>query len=72
MNSQVLPKNYQEWKHCITVECGIELTPSYISQRLSALNNKKDHHTQNFVKLYGESHLQSVIDWFNQAQAATK
>jgi len=69
MNSAFLPKNYEEWQHCITVECGIELTPSYVSERLSALNNNKDHHTKRFVKLYGESHLQSVIGWFKHAQS---
>jgi len=72
MNTLVLPQNYEEWRRCITVDCGIELTPDYISQRLSALNNKKDHHTQKFIKLYGEAHLQSVIGWFLQSQAAAE
>ena len=72
MDTLVLPQNYEQWRRCITIDCGVELTPDYISQRLSALNNKKDHHTQKFVKLYGEPHLQSVIGWFVQAQAATE
>ena len=62
------PKTYEEWRHCITVECGLELTPEYISERISALQNDGDYHTQRFVELYGQQHLQQVLDWFIQAQ----
>ena len=55
MSTPFLPQNYQEWQHCITVDCGINLTPDYVNQRLLALNDKKDYHTKKFVKLYGEA-----------------
>ena len=69
MADSIIPQNYQQWRHCIIVDCGLELTPDYISERLSALKNDKDQHTQKFVKLYGKQHLANVIGWFTQAES---
>lgn len=60
---------YDNWKHCITVECGIPLTAAYINQRIGALRNPMDHHTQKFIQEYGESHLSKVIGWFETAKS---
>ena len=68
MASSIIPNNFAEWKHCITVECGLELTPEYIEQRILALQTSNDHYTQQFTRLYGEQHLQRVLTWFQQAQ----
>ncbi len=68
MTDSIIPKTYEDWKHCITVECGLELTPEYISKRISSLNDGKDHYTQQFVKIYGQQYLDQVIAWFTQAQ----
>lgn len=68
METSVIPQNYEEWKHCIIVECGLELTPEYISERISSLQNERDHYTQQFVRLYGQQHYQNVLGWFMQAQ----
>jgi len=68
MTGPTIPQNYEEWRHCIIVDCGLELTPDYISERLSSLANDKDYYTQKFVKLYGKPHLTKVIEWFKQAQ----
>ena len=59
---------YDDWKHCITVECGIPLTPDYIDQRLAALKDPGDHHTQKFTSEYGVEHLAKVIGWFESAK----
>lgn len=64
----VIPTNYQEWEHCITVECGIPLTSGYIAERIEALENKSDHHTQKFLEEYGEAHLTRTLGWFREAQ----
>jgi len=69
MKESIIPKTYEEWRHCIVVECGIELTPDYISGRISALKNDKDYYTQQFVKLYGQLYLQQVLDWFMQSKS---
>ena len=68
MTTSVIPQNYEEWRHCITVDCGLELTPQYIAQRTEALQNEKDYYTQQYVKLYGPQYLQQVLAWFVQAQ----
>lgn len=68
MASSIIPRNFDEWKHCITVECGLELTPDYIEQRIEALQTPNDHYTQQFTRLYGEQYLQQVLTWFTQAK----
>ena len=61
-------KTYEDWKHCITVQCGIPLTLDYIEKRLTDLNDPSNYHTQKFVSLWGEPHRQQVIDWFQHAK----
>ena len=31
-----IPQTYDEWEHCITVKCGIPLTPAYVAGRITA------------------------------------
>ena len=68
MYQTLIPSNYAEWKYCITVECGIPLTSSYIEQRLMDLKNIKSTYTQRFINIYGEQYLENVIAWFKQAK----
>ena len=68
METSFIPRNFQQWHHCITVECGLELTPSYMAQRIESLQNNDDYYTQQFVKLYGRQHLLNVLAWFKEAQ----
>ncbi|MFN3386337.1 MAG: hypothetical protein ACK42Y_07085 [Candidatus Thermochlorobacter sp.] len=63
----ILPNSYQEWKRCITVDCGIKLTQEYVEQRLRALRDERDEHTIQFMRLYGKAHLNNVINWFERA-----
>lgn len=65
--ADIRPTSYEEWKHCITVICGIPLTESYVRQRIEALHDTSDHMTSKFVELYGEPHLRQTIAWFEQA-----
>ena len=60
---------YEDWKRCITVECGIPLTLLFIEQRLAALWDPRDLHTQKFVAEWKEDHLNRVTEWFELAQA---
>lgn len=69
MTTSAIPSNFAEWRHCITVECGISLTPSYIEKRIQALQSEKDEHTRQFVRLYGEQYKQQVVAWFERAKA---
>ena len=69
MKEDITPKNYNEWRHCITADCGLKLTPEYIDERITALNDDKEHYTQQFLKLYGPEYLQQVLSWFAQAKS---
>ena len=60
-------KTYEDWKQCITVLCRIPLTPAYVEERIAALRNPADYGTQKFLATWGETHLERVIGWFEQA-----
>jgi len=67
-DEKVKLSTYEDWKRCITVDCGIELTSDFIDKRLTALNDLDNYHTQKFKKNYGAKHLKQVIGWFKQAK----
>ncbi|RXJ72706.1 hypothetical protein CS022_13790 [Veronia nyctiphanis] len=68
MSTALIPNSYEEWRHCITVICGEELTPSYIEERIKALNSPKDYMTKKFVDLYGEQQRLKTLEWFAKAK----
>lgn len=61
------PRSYAEWRTCITVDCGIALTPAYVETRLATLRDDGAAETRRFATLYGEAHLRNVIGWFERA-----
>jgi len=63
-----IPGTYADWKHCITVVCGLELSREYIEARIQALNDMNDHMTARYVTLYGEAQRQQTLQWFAQAR----
>jgi hypothetical protein len=62
-----LCQSYEDWKHCITVRCGIPLSAPYLKERIEALANPRDPMTARFVILYGPDHLARTRGWFEQA-----
>jgi hypothetical protein len=68
MTDEIIPTTYASWRHCITVKCGLALTPDYIAARLAALHDEQDAHTCELRRLYGEPHYRSLLAWFAQAQ----
>ena len=68
MTTPVIPTTYEQWKHCITVECGIPLDKSFIDTRIQSLTNRQHEASRQFIRLYGESHYQNVLGWMKQAQ----
>ena len=60
--------DYEDWKRCITIECGIPLTADYVEQRISALEDPNNLHTRKFLNTWGEAHLHKVIGWFKTAR----
>jgi hypothetical protein len=63
----MIPKTYSEWRNCITNECRISLTSTYIDERLNVLTNIDNPETRRFIVLYGNEHLTRVIGWFKNA-----
>ena len=66
-DSVVFPTSYQEWRHCIEELGEIPLTRTYINGRLTELEDTSHAKTREFLKLYGNGHLQQTINWFRQA-----
>jgi hypothetical protein len=63
----MIPSNYQEWKNCITQDCKIVLSNSFIEQRLLILKNPNHQETLKFKELYGENQLINIITWYETA-----
>lgn len=68
MKDDIVPDSYEAWRHCIEVDCGLSLDAAYIRQRIAALEDPGDHHTQQFVRRWGEPHRQRVVAWFRRAR----
>ncbi|MEO0443886.1 MAG: hypothetical protein AAFZ92_09130 [Pseudomonadota bacterium] len=66
--TSAIPSSYEEWRHCITVECGLKLTSNFIETRIATLQNQDDYHTKQFINLYGRDYHAIVVGWFLQAQ----
>ncbi|TFL10144.1 hypothetical protein CSC67_17375 [Pusillimonas caeni] len=63
----MIPQSYEQWRHCIIVECGIALTSQYVEQRLSVWRNEALEETQRFRRRYGDRHWRAVQEWFERA-----
>ncbi|MBB5769458.1 hypothetical protein FHY12_003662 [Xanthomonas arboricola] len=70
--SPVIPDSYTAWRHCIEVDCGQPLTASFIARRLASLHDLGDHHTQQFLRRWGERHYRRVTGWFARADGELK
>jgi hypothetical protein len=68
MEMTAIPASYQQWKHCIEVECGIQLTAEFIDQRISVLEDTNAEETARFKRLYGDGHWRRVLGWFHTAK----
>jgi hypothetical protein len=64
----MIPRTYEEWRHCIEVDCGLQLNQAFLAERLAELTEAEHERTRQFVRLYGEPHRLRVIGWFEQAQ----
>jgi hypothetical protein len=65
----MIPDSYEQWRHCIEVDCAIGLTPLFIAERLRELRDPAHERTRQFARLYGVDHLQRVVAWFERAAA---
>jgi len=60
----MIPQTFEQWKSCIINDCKINLTEDFARQRLAVYRNGEHSETRKFVQLYGEQHLQNIIQWF--------
>ncbi|MEM6512270.1 MAG: hypothetical protein AAF660_04605 [Pseudomonadota bacterium] len=67
MRYDTIPRTYEQWHHCITVECGIPLTREFVDERLKIWRDEQADTTKRFRKVYGDAHWRAVIGWFEQA-----
>ncbi|AGZ30165.1 hypothetical protein [Burkholderia pseudomallei] len=58
---ELIPQTYEQWRHCITVECGLPLTATFIAQRLAVWHDAQSEETARFRRLYGAPHWQAVL-----------
>jgi hypothetical protein len=64
----MIPQSYDRWRRCITIDCGLALTPAFIDARLAELRDPSAHRTRRFVEHYGEAHRAQVVAWFERAR----
>lgn len=69
MNEEIIPTSYASWRRCITVNCGLALTPDFVAARLAALRDERNPHTRELRRLYGDAHHRNLLAWFTQAQS---
>jgi hypothetical protein len=62
----MIPNNYNEWILCIERDCGIKLTTTFARERLQALADKKNAHTNSFIQCYGMPYHLQVMEWFQR------
>lgn len=61
----MIPQTYAQWKHCIEKDCKIPLTKDFAQARLAVYSDAEHQETKKFINLYGNAHLNNVIDWLN-------
>ncbi|MFT6138288.1 MAG: hypothetical protein ACJAUR_002071 [Ulvibacter sp.] len=61
----MIPKTFEEWQKCIVNDCKINLTKNFAEKRLTVYQNNVNSETKKFVSLYGEQHLQNIINWLS-------
>ncbi len=69
MREFLIPANYNEWRYCITVKCGLDLSPEFIEERIRQLTDVVDLETARFIELYGDNYRQLVLEWFGRASS---
>ena len=62
-------KDYTHWRTTMTEVAGLSLDAGYCKERIEALSNESDSSTQAFIKEYGSSYRDQVVNWFEQALA---
>jgi hypothetical protein len=62
----MIPQTFNDWTNCIVNDCKINLTKDFAEKRLAVYQDNQNTETQKFISLYGEQHLNNIIQWFKQ------
>lgn len=62
----MIPQTLDEWEECITKKCKINLTKEFAAERLAVYQDRNNAETKKFIAIYGEQHLQNIIDWYKR------
>lgn len=62
----MIPQTFEEWQSCIVNDCNINLTHEFAQNRLQVYQDKNNMETKKFVSLYGEQHLNNIINWLKR------
>ena len=63
---KMIPQTFNDWTNCIVNDCKINLTKDFAEKRLAVYQDNQNTETQKFISLYGEQHLNNIIQWFKQ------
>jgi len=67
MSHEIFPKNYNDWKICITEKCGIPLTTDFVQARIESLSDGSSEERKKFIEYYGIQWVNQVVSYFKQA-----
>lgn len=59
----MIPQDFEAWRACITIKCGIEVSVAFARQRLAIYKQAEHPETKEFIKLYGSKHYQQIVAW---------
>lgn len=61
----MIPETFNQWFNCIVHQCSIDLTKDFARQRLTVYRDPDNPETRQFIRLYGDRHLQNIINWYS-------
>jgi hypothetical protein len=62
----MIPQTFSDWKNCIVNDCKVNLSKYFAEKRLAVYQDKRNTETLKFISLYGEHHLNNIIQWLQQ------
>jgi len=71
-DAELIPTNYESWRYCIQVKCGLTLSPEFAKERIAVLGDPNNAEMRRFAKLYGDPYREQVLEWFRLAAGNTK
>jgi hypothetical protein len=62
----MIPTNFNDWKRCIEIDCKIKLNEDFARQRLKIYQDNNNQESLKFIQLYGEQHLNNIVQWYKK------